>query len=96
MVEWTAPLNWGDEDNPVVRRYYEVRYRTTTEPDDQTEDVIGPMIVIPADGAAEVTLLGVTAVNAAERRSHEVLLPVPIAFSEYTRPWGPEFGPEFG
>ena len=96
VLSWTAPLDWGNEDMPLLPRRYLIRYQTDHTPDDQDSVTSDTTYTIPADGADRITLLGLTAENAARRRSHEVLLPVPISFAVYSRIYGPQYGPQYG
>lgn len=95
-LTWEAPLDWGNEENPSgLPRRYLLRWRTDHHPDDSDDETTGLAYTIDARGATEVTLLGITAENAARRRSHEVLLPVPIHFRVYSRKYGPQYGRQY-
>lgn len=95
-LTWEAPTSWGNEDSPTgVPRHYIVRYRTDHTPDDQQGEPAAAAYNVPANGADRIVLLGITAENAAGRRSHELLLPVPIHFRVYSRKYGPAYGPAY-
>ena len=93
-ISWSPPLDWGDERSPSVNRYYEIRYRRNTNPDDQTDNITGTSITIPARGGTSLTLFGIRAVNAANRKSVEIMLPN-LEFAHYSRIYAHQYGPQY-